>query len=77
MKGRLVLIFFDFKSTFIDEVNFMKLTLTAVAIALLLSGCAETWKGVKKDSSTIWDETKETTSEAVQSTKEAIHEATE
>jgi PBP1b-binding outer membrane lipoprotein LpoB len=55
----------------------MKLTLTAVAIALLLSGCAETWKGVKKDSSTIWDETKETTSEAVQSTKEAIHEATE
>jgi PBP1b-binding outer membrane lipoprotein LpoB len=55
----------------------MRLALTTAVIALLLGGCAETWKGVKKDSSTIWSETKETTSEAVQSTKEAIHEATE
>tara|TARA_R110001583_G_scaffold49303_2_gene154307 strand:- start:1510 stop:1677 length:168 start_codon:yes stop_codon:yes gene_type:complete len=55
----------------------MKFTFTAIAIALLLSGCAETWKGAKKDSSTIWSETKQTTKEAAQVTKEAIHEATE
>ncbi|MEJ2766525.1 entericidin EcnAB [Photobacterium sp. MCCC 1A19761] len=55
----------------------MKYTLAAVAIALLLSGCAETWKGVKKDSSTIWSETKQTTNEVVQDTKQAIHKATE
>jgi PBP1b-binding outer membrane lipoprotein LpoB len=55
----------------------MKFTFTAVAIALLLSGCAETWKGAKKDSSTIWSETKQVTKEGVQITKEAIHEATE
>ncbi len=55
----------------------MKYTLTTVAIALLLSGCAETWQGAKKDSSTIWSKTKQTTNEAVKSTKEAIHEATE
>ncbi len=55
----------------------MKSILTAVAIALLLSGCAETWKGVKQDSSTIWSDTKQVTSDAVQSTKEAIHNATE
>lgn len=55
----------------------MKSTLTAVAIALLLSGCAETWNGVKKDSSTIWSETKRATSEVAQDTKQALHKATE
>lgn len=55
----------------------MKLTLTVVAITLALSGCAETWEGVQKDSSTIWSETKRTTSEVAQDTKEAIHKATE
>ena len=55
----------------------MKFIFTAVAIAILLSGCAETWKGAKKDSSTIWSETKQTTKEVVHGTKEAIHEATE
>ncbi len=55
----------------------MKLILTAMTAALLLSGCAETWKGVKEDSSTIWDKTKQTTGEVVQGTKEAIHDATE
>ncbi len=55
----------------------MKIALTAVAIALLLSGCAETMKGVKSDSSAIWNETKKTTNEVVADTKSAIHEATE
>ncbi|QXO18994.1 MULTISPECIES: entericidin EcnAB [Vibrio] len=55
----------------------MKTALTAITLALLLSGCAETWKGVKQDSSTIWNETKEATQAGVQNTKEAIHEATE
>ncbi|GAB3517850.1 hypothetical protein GCM10027342_08370 [Photobacterium alginatilyticum] len=55
----------------------MKYTLAALSIVLLLSGCAETWEGVKKDSSSIWTETKRTTNEVAQSTKEAIHEATE
>jgi|GEM_PF-2440123 len=55
----------------------MKIALTAVAMALFLSGCADTWKGVKSDSSAIWDETKQTTNKVVKDTKEAIHEATE
>lgn len=55
----------------------MKIALTSVAIALFLSGCAETWKGVQSDSSTIWNETKKTTNEVVKDTKEVIHEATE
>ena len=55
----------------------MKFTSTAIVIALLLGGCAETWKGAKKDSSTIWGETKKTTNKGVESTKKAIHDATE
>lgn len=55
----------------------MKSILSGLVIALLLGGCSETWQGVKKDSSTIWSETKQTTSEAVKATKEAIHKATE
>ena len=55
----------------------MKFSLVVVSIALLISGCAETWNGVKKDSSTIWSETKRATSEVAQDTKEAIHNATE
>jgi outer membrane biogenesis lipoprotein LolB len=55
----------------------MKFIVTAVALALLLSGCAETWRGAKKDSSTIWSATKQTTKDGVQSTKEVIHKATE
>ncbi|WP_198517256.1 entericidin EcnAB [Vibrio sp. HA2012] len=55
----------------------MKYALITLTIALFLSGCAETWKGVKQDSSTIWDKTKQTTGDVVQGTKEAIHKATE
>jgi PBP1b-binding outer membrane lipoprotein LpoB len=55
----------------------MKSIFTIMAITLLLSGCSNTWSGVKEDSSTIWSETKQTTHEAVQGTKEAIHKATE
>ena len=55
----------------------MKLKVAAVAIAILLSGCAQTWEGVKEDSSAIWDKTKQTTQDAVQASKEAIHDATE
>jgi len=57
----------------------MKLSFTAtiIVVVLLLSGCSETWKGVKKDSATIWSETKQTTNNAVESTKEVIHNATE
>ncbi|SHO57318.1 entericidin EcnAB [Vibrio quintilis] len=55
----------------------MKFILTAVTMALFLSGCSGTWEGVKSDSAEIWSKTKEVTSDAVQGTKEAIHEATE
>lgn len=55
----------------------MKLLLTGVVVALLLGGCSETIKGVQKDSSKVWSETKKTTAEAVESTKQVIHEATE
>ncbi|MHA2937601.1 entericidin EcnAB [Vibrio sp. RC27] len=55
----------------------MKITLVTLAMAMLLTGCAETLKGVKKDSSTIWEQTKTTTGEVVDGTREAIHNATE
>lgn len=55
----------------------MKMTLITCAMALLLSGCAETLKGVKSDSSNIWEQTKTTTGEVVDGTKQAIHKATE
>lgn len=35
-------------------------------LGLFVGGCSQTWKGVKEDSSTIWNDT-----------KGAIHEATE
>mgnify|MGYP001457168628 CR=1 FL=1 len=44
----------------------MRISLLVVAITFFLSGCSNTWEGVKGDSSTIWNDTKET-----------IHEATE
>lgn len=44
----------------------MRVSLLLVAITFFVSGCSNTWDGVKDDSSTIWD-----------NTKEAIHEATE
>lgn len=55
----------------------MKTVVVFVTLVLALSGCSETWKGVKKDSSEIWTETKQTTNDVVQGTKEAIHKATE
>ncbi|UGA55697.1 entericidin EcnAB [Vibrio sp. VB16] len=44
----------------------MKASLIAIVITFFLIGCSNTWDGVKEDSSTIWNDTKET-----------IHEATE
>lgn len=55
----------------------MKSILTVAFITLLISGCAQTWSGVKHDSGVIWDKTKQTTTDVVQGTKEAIHQATE
>lgn len=43
----------------------MKFPLLAIAVTLLLSGCANTWQGVKQDSSKMYHDT-----------KEAIHKAT-
>lgn len=37
-----------------------------LSATLYLSGCSATWEGVKEDSSNAWD-----------STKETVHEATE
>lgn len=44
----------------------MKFPLLVIAVTLALAGCANTWEGVKEDSS-----------KAYNSTKETIHEATE
>ncbi|RQW63619.1 entericidin EcnAB [Vibrio viridaestus] len=55
----------------------MKLIFSLIAMAIVLSGCSNTWDGAKKDSKHIWSETKQTTSDAVEGTKEAIHKATE
>ncbi|MBL3520769.1 hypothetical protein ACNSOP_07440 [Aliarcobacter lanthieri] len=46
-----------------------------VIFIILLQGCA-TWKGVKEDSKTAWEATKDTTSEAYQGVKKSIHDAT-
>ena len=40
--------------------------LLLVVLSLLIGGCSQTWKGVKEDSSSAWN-----------STKGAIHRATE
>ena len=51
-------------------------------VALLLifiiffQGCA-TWSGVKQDSKTAWQATKDTTTEVVKDVKKSIHEATD
>ena len=43
---------------------------------IFFQGCA-TWSGVKKDSKTAWQATKDTTTEVVKDVKKSIHEATE
>jgi len=43
---------------------------------VLFQGCA-TWYGIKQDSKDAWKATKQTTGEVYDSTKRAIHEATE
>jgi predicted small secreted protein len=48
---------------------------TLILSIFVLSGCA-TWKGVKQDSSDVWDATKAGTSKAYKSTKNAIHSVT-
>ena len=45
----------------------MRLSLIVVAITFFLSGCSNTWEGVKSDSSKIWNETKSTIHEATES----------
>ena len=47
-----------------------------VTIIILFQGCA-TWSGVKQDSKTAWQATKDTTTEVVKDVKKSIHEATE
>ncbi|MDD2888071.1 MAG: hypothetical protein PHY66_09735 [Aliarcobacter sp.] len=54
----------------------MKKTMLLIILIILFQGCA-TWYGIKKDSSDAWKATKETTGKAYDSTKQAIHEATE
>lgn len=36
----------------------MRTTLSLLLIAVLVSGCNDTWRGVKKDSSEVWSTTK-------------------
>ena len=43
---------------------------------IFFQGCA-TWSGVKQDSKTAWQGTKDTTTEVVKDVKKSIHEATE
>lgn len=54
----------------------MRLYITAITLVLCLSGCSNTWNGVKEDSSTAWGKTKQTSSDVYHSTKKAIHNAT-
>ena len=54
----------------------MKKTMLLIILIISFQGCA-TWYGIKKDSSDAWKATKETTGKAYDSTKQAIHEATE
>lgn len=49
--------------------------LVSIILILSIQGCA-TWGGVKKDSSTAWEATKETSGEVYDSVKGSIHEAT-
>ena len=43
---------------------------------MFFQACA-TWSGVKQDSKTAWQATKDTTTEVVKDVKKSIHEATE
>jgi predicted small secreted protein len=54
----------------------MKKSILLIILLISFQGCA-TWYGIKKDSKDAWQATKETTGKAYDSTKEAIHEATE
>ena len=54
----------------------MKITILSIILIFLFQGCA-TWYGIKQDSKDAWEATKETTGKAYDSTKQAIHEATE
>ena len=53
----------------------VKFTLLIILI-ILFQGCA-TFTGIKKDSKDAWEVTKNTSEKAYDSTKKAIHEATE
>lgn len=61
---------------FYQENMDMRLGILFLSILLGTSGCSETWRGLKKDSSYLWSETKRTTGDAVKNTKEVIHKAT-
>ncbi len=54
----------------------MKKTMLLIYLIVLFQGCA-TWYGIKQDSKDAWKATKQTTGEVYDSTKRAIHEATE
>ena len=54
----------------------MKKTILLIILIISFQGCA-TCYGLKKDSKDAWEVTKETTGKAYDSTKEAIHEATD
>ena len=43
---------------------------------IFFQACA-TWSGVKQDSKTAWQATKDTTTEVVKDVKKSIHEATD
>jgi len=46
-----------------------------VIISIFFAACA-TWQGVKEDSKTAWETTKETTSQTYKGVKKSIHNAT-
>jgi len=46
-----------------------------VIISIFFTACA-TWQGVKEDSKTVWDSTKEITSQTYKGVKKSIHNAT-
>ena len=54
----------------------MNKSILLIILLITFQGCA-TWYGIKKDSKDAWKATKETTGEVYDSTKKAIHEATE
>jgi predicted small secreted protein len=54
----------------------MKKSILLIILLISFQGCA-TWYGIKKDSKDAWKATKETTGEVYDTTKKAIHDATE